>query len=694
MKTIRIFDVAWCAMTLTLGVILWPAGAAEVGLDEKLEFDVQLGKSPGSVQLTYDGKLMLHSPKDGLWLVAMDWNEGWPADWYHGRAESVEHVADWTVVRGTVETPQGEWEVSDSYRPCQGTIKCVRRFVWRGKAEAKRCTLAVRFVTPGKGASVVMPGILYHGNPSGAKSGRVPVYSGKVGEQALFEEHRFPMPYVAFEWAERQEYYGAAIHSLPCPAPYANRDDQWWSLGCESKEYGTLLTLLSGPCAANGKRSVVKQRQRDFGPYDQAFLNVPPGGIIEKTFYLQAYSVACEGTGFQIPTRTSLNLFQPFSLYGLPTFNEIIRSKFRFAQTRWRDDGVDAGFRKYPQTGPPVFVIGWCGQAAAPGYAFQVLGEKLNSPNAHQRAIKSLNTITGAQFYEDGFHTWYDYEKDKWSRVEVLSQGQGMNNVANAIRVAKEQGVDTSKWETFLRKASDVHANRILDDGWSPKSTNEGFFIAPLCKAYRLFAEPRYLKAARKAADVYGRRQANMREPYWGGTLDASCEDKEGAYAALQGFLAVYTETKDEQYLQWAEHALDVVLTYVCVWDMDLPAGRLRSHGFNTRGWTAVSVQNMHIDAYGVLMTPEIYRMGQLLERNELKQLAQVMFRSCGQIIDPYGSQGEQPQHTNYAQGGNLQDADHYRGGYHETWTVFWITAHFLNAAAQLQEMGVDIWEE
>jgi hypothetical protein len=41
-----------------------------------------------------------------------------------------------------------------------------------------------------------------------------------------------------------------------------------------------------------------------------------------------------------------------------------------------------------------------------------------------------------------------------------------------------------------------------------------------------------------------------------------------------------------------------------------------------------------------------------------------------------------------------LQDADHFRGGYHETWTVFWITAHFLNAAAQLQEMGVDIWEE
>jgi len=132
--------------------------------------------------------------------------------------------------------------------------------------------------------------------------------------------------------------------------------------------------------------------------------------------------------------------------------------------------------------------------------------------------------------------------------------------------------------------------------------------------------------------------------------------DKEGAYAALQGFLAIYEETHQAHFLEWAEHALDVVLTYVCVWDMDLPAGRLRDHAFTTRGWTAVSVQNMHVDAYGVLMTPEIYRMGELLRQDNLKQLAQVMYRSCGQIMDPYGSQGEQPQHTNYAQGGDQRD--------------------------------------
>ncbi|MCP4642246.1 MAG: hypothetical protein GY851_17510, partial [bacterium] len=77
--------------------------------------------------------------------------------------------------------------------------------------------------------------------------------------------------------------------------------------------------------------------------------------------------------------------------------------------------------------------------------------------------------------------------------------------------------------------------------------------------------------------------------------------------------------------------------------------------------------------------------------RADLKDLAILMYRSCGQLIDPHGSQGEQPQHTNYAQRGKVDDVSALRGGYVEDWTVFWITAHFLNAAAQFQELGVTI---
>jgi hypothetical protein len=38
-----------------------------------------------------------------------------------------------------------------------------------------------------------------------------------------------------------------------------------------------------------------------------------------------------------------------------------------------------------------------------------------------------------------------------------------------------------------------------------------------------------------------------------------------------------------------------------------------------------------------------------------------------------------------------MKDVFRMRGGYNERWTVFWITAHFLNAAAQFESMGVDL---
>ncbi|MBX7255174.1 MAG: hypothetical protein K1Y02_02340 [Candidatus Hydrogenedentes bacterium] len=89
-----------------------------------------------------------------------------------------------------------------------------------------------------------------------------------------------------------------------------------------------------------------------------------------------------------------------------------------------------------------------------------------------------------------------------------------------------------------------------------------------------------------------------------------------------------------------------------------------------------------------------VYRLGQLTQRDELTQLALLMYRSCGQLIDAQGSQGEQPQHTNYTQGSQVKSVEGLRGGYVETWTVFWITAHFLNAAAMFSELGVPIGKE
>ena len=206
------------------------------------------------VQIALGGKNLLTSPPEGLWSIATEWKDGWPGSWLHAKPSEIEHVGEWTILRGRLETSAGTWRLSDSYRPEGKVIKCVRRFTWEGKEPAKHVTLSVRFQCPGTGSKAVLPGILYHGNPSGAKSGRVPVYSGKPGEEAIYEEHRFPMPYASLEWAAKGDLRGAALHSLPSPVPCGNLEDQWWSLGLIGKESRTEMVLLTGPCASNGKR--------------------------------------------------------------------------------------------------------------------------------------------------------------------------------------------------------------------------------------------------------------------------------------------------------------------------------------------------------------------------------------------------------------------------------------------------------
>ena len=216
--------------------------------------------------------------------------------------------------------------------------------------------------------------------------------------------------------------------------------------------------------------------------------------------------------------------------------------------------------------------------------------------------------------------------------------------------------------------------------------------------ASSLLERPQAYAAAEKLAKVFERRYFGYDGVYWGGTLDAQCEDKEGAYAAFQGYLAlleravaVKDAAAERRYARLARHAMNMMLTYTMVWDATYPAGRLSDHAFKSTGWTVVSAQNQHLDVFGVLTTPEIWKMGRYLKDERLLKLARVMYRSCYQLTDASGSLGEQIQQTNFAQRGDMSDVYKMRGGYVERWTVFWLTAHFLNAAAQFREMGVEL---
>ena len=646
---------------------------------------IQIGISQGN-------KILLSSPSEGLWSIATSWENEWPSNWQHVHPDTILKDGKWTILRGTLNLAEGKFLLKDSYLEEGGKVKCIRRYEWQGKKTLETVTLAIRWAIPQKEVKPFLPGILYYGNPSGKKNGEnnVPWLNGVDLEEALFEEHRFPMPFASAEWKENADYYGAALHVIPSPVYRGNHFDQWWSLGLITKEKHAELTLLSGPVGYNGQRNQVKALQEKGLPYANTFIKVTPGTIIEKTYYLETYNVQEKGAGFQQPMKTSVELFKPFYTDDLPRYEDIISQKIKFARSRWVQQKDYAGFNMYPDYRNPQIVLGWAGQGEAPGFALQKLGKYSPNESFTKMVQSSLDHICNSPIDSNGFCVIYDIKTGKWSGKDPVSQGQAMNSIALAILEGrKNKELNTLLWENFLLKAADVFSNRILNPTWTPVNTAEAFFIAPLISASTIFNNEKYGRAALKAADYYAGRHLDMDEPYWGGTLDATCEDKEGAWGAFQGFLAAFEFTNNTKYLKWAKHACDVTLSYTVVWDIPLPAGRLADHRFRTRGWTGVSAQNQHLDVYGVVFAPSVYKMGIYLADENLKKLAKTMFLSCGQMIDPSGSQGEQFQETNFAQHGDMSDVMKLRGGYSERWTVFWICAHFLHAAAQFEQMGI-----
>ncbi len=648
-------------------------------------------------EFAINGETLLTPPADGLWSIATGWNDDWPDNWVHTSADSMEVFGQWTILHGTIELTDGKWVLRDAFRKENDRVRCVRRYEWHGENEIKYVTLSSRWHTPIYTNRVVMPGILYFGNPSGYKNGgNMPTFDKTNAPEALFEEHRFPMPFVSVEIGQNNKYYNAAIHTLPSPAPYSNITDQWWSLGTIARENSTEIALLSGPVAWNNNRSYAKARQskNNLMKYGDTYLNIQPGAIIEKTFFIEISEAERKGSGFMHSVNTSMDIFKPFFTEDMPSFNQIIHDKYSFARSRYVENEKAAGFSMYPidQVRGIQFVIGWCGQAASLGYALQNLNFLVDDPGVDRKVQRSLDLLSESPFNKDGFMLIYHFDEDKWSGQDFLSQGHGMYNFVKAIKSAREnKRLNTEKWESFLQQACDVHTQRILNESWYPVSTNEAHMVAPLIIAYQLYDKQEYLEAATRAADHYIERHLTMEEPYWGGTLDATGEDKEGAWAAFQAFIYIYELTGDKKYLKAAEHAAYVTLSYTVVWDIPFPGSRMADHFFKTRGWTTVSPQNMHIDVYGVIYTPKLYQLGLYLNRESLKRVSKLMYRSCAQMIDPYGSHGEQLHHTNFAQRGDMSNIYTFRGGYSERWTVFWITAHFLNAAAQFMEIDPSI---
>ncbi|MEM2391540.1 MAG: hypothetical protein QW819_05980 [Candidatus Korarchaeota archaeon] len=190
-------------------------------------------------------------------------------------------------------------------------------------------------------------------------------------------------------------------------------------------------------------------------------------------------------------------------------------------------------------------------------------------------------------------------------------------------------------------------------------STNGAYIVWPMVKLYTLAGEKLFLKSAEKAMRYYSEKFVKS-DIYYRDTLDSDSIDKEGAHAILRAAILLYDATRNHQYVEIAERAAYFLSTWTFLWDV--PFGKdsfLGELNFRTRGWTVVSVENQHLDPYGLIIAPDFLRLYQITRKTIWRDLAMLMAKSVLNFVFPlksrginrifYGYQPEQINHTNWS---------------------------------------------
>lgn len=259
------------------------------------------------------------------------------------------------------------------------------------------------------------------------------------------------------------------------------------------------------------------------------------------------------------------------------------------------------------------------------------------------------------------------YEKSHGRRHKAWEQKMRLL-LDNFVALQKPDG-------SFARKYRDDGSDVDASAGSTPSATST------LVMGWKYFGDKRYLAAARRTVD-YVEQNIISRSDYFSSTLDANCEDKEAAIAAVTStyYLAMVTKGAERSHcIDLCRQAAYFAMSWYYMWDVPFAKGQMLGDvDFKSRGWGNVSVENNHIDVF-VFELPHIIKWlaAQTGERR-FAQMYDVMYSSLCQLmptadthfgIAKPGYYPEVVQHTTWDYGRNG------KGFYNDLFAPGWTVA-------------------
>jgi len=279
-------------------------------------------------------------PSGKVWVVYNEWGKNiWDPQWFSGqhsfKISTLRTISDLGVLEATGQgfIDGAEWEFSDRYSFEAGAIKVVRSWHHLSTLSQAAITLATLVrVNLGGDTRWMLPGIIYNDNPGTYPTRQVPHLPYVPFAKGVYEENRFPVPFVNMESTVASHRIYASIISVPSRVPEAHRsEDQWWSLGLQWL-WGNKadLMLLSGAVTTNGMNSMVYGHLNGFDPYEGAYIDAKGNVTFQKTFYIDVGAAKRKGYSFRETLWKTFKIFDPYRTQSIP-FDQAMDLKFQYA---------------------------------------------------------------------------------------------------------------------------------------------------------------------------------------------------------------------------------------------------------------------------------------------------------------------------------------------------------------------------
>lgn len=324
--------------------------------------------------------------------------------------------------------------------------------------------------------------------------------------------------------------------------------------------------------------------------------------------------------------------------------------------------------------------IGFCGRVL-----LNAFNEIEYGVETKDKELVSMGQAIFDSFLSNGFgnsgylHDFVNF-RDGFPQESIHSirqQSEAVYAVLHYLKYEKRHGRRHVEWEQRIRALLDNFVGLIKDDGhFARKFKSDGTDVdtsggstpsatSALVMGWKYFGNKNYLQAARRTVS-YVEKNIISQSDYFSSTLDANCEDKEAAIAAVTATYYMAMVTKGEErkhYIDLCKQAAYFALSWYYTWDVPFAPGQLTGDlGLKTRGWGNVSVENNHIDVF-VFELPHILSwLAQQTGEQRFKGMYDVITSSLSQLLPVsdnlcgVGKRGFYPevvQHTTWDYGHN-----------------------------------------